>query len=125
LGHGNGTGIGSGTGGGLGPGEGGGTGGGAFRAGVNGVGMPTCYYRPDPQYSEEARKAKYAGTVLVDVLITLDGRVTNPVLIKSPGLGLDEKTIETVLKWKCKPALGPNGKPVPTRVNVEVTYRLF
>src|SRR5256885_7844878 len=51
-----------GSGGGLGPGEGGGTGGGAFRAGVNGVGVPICLYCPIPQYSDEARKAKYQGT---------------------------------------------------------------
>jgi protein TonB len=125
IGTGEGGGIGSGGGAGLGPGEGGGTGGGAFRAGVNGVGMPSCYYKPDPPYSEEARKAKYAGTVLVDVLITLDGRVTNPQIITSPGLGLDEKTIETVRTWRCKPAIGPNGKPVPTKVNIEVVFRLF
>src|SRR5260370_25623938 len=58
LGNGNGTGIGSGSGGGLGPAEGGGTGGGVFRAGLTGVGSPLCIYCPQPEYSEEARKAK-------------------------------------------------------------------
>ena len=125
LGHGNGTGIGSGTGGGLGPGEGGGTGGGAFRAGVNGVGVPTCYYKPDPPYSEEARKAKYQGIVVVEVIIETDDRVTNVRVAKSPGLGLDEKTIETVRTWRCKAATGPSGKPVRTSVPIEVSFRLF
>lgn len=125
LGHGNGTGIGSGTGGGLGPGEGGGTGGDAFRAGVNGVGTPSCYFMPNPPYSDEARKAKYAGTVLVDVVITTDGRVVNPHVIKSPGLGLDEVTINTLRTWRCKPANGPNGKPVPVELSVEVAFRLY
>jgi TonB family protein len=125
LGHGNGTGIGSGTGGGLGPGEGGGTGGGAFRAGVNGVGMPTCIYCPDPQYSDEARKAKYQGVVVLMVIITLDGRATDIHVAKSPGLGLDEKAIEAVRQWKFRPAVGPNGKIVPTQVPIEVTFRLF
>jgi len=125
LGHGNGTGIGSGTGGGLGPGEGGGTGGGAFRAGVNGVGVPTCYYKPDPPYSEEARKAKYQGIVVVEVIIETDDRVTNVHVVKSPGLGLDEKTIETVRTWRCKAASGPGGKPVRTSVPIEVSFRLF
>jgi len=125
LGHGNGTGIGSGTGGGLGPGEGGGTGGGAFRAGVNGVGVPTCYYKPDPPYSEEARKAKYQGIVVVEVIIETDDRVTNVRVAKSPGLGLDEKTIETVRTWRCKAATGPGGKPVRTSVPIEVSFRLF
>jgi len=125
LGHGNGTGIGSGSGGGLGPGEGGGTGGGAFRAGVNGVGMPSCIYCPDPQYSDEARKAKYQGVVVLMVVITLDGRATNIQVVKSPGLGLDEKAIEAVRQWKFRPAVGPGGKSVPTQVPIEVTFRLF
>src|SRR6202040_564646 len=99
LGHGNGTGIGSGTGGGLGPGEGGGTGGGGFRAGGNGVGSPSCFYMPGPPYSDDARKAKYSGTVLVEAVVTVDGKLTNPRVIKSPGLGLDETTVNTLRPW--------------------------
>ena len=125
IGTGEGGGIGSGTGGGLGPGEGGGTGGGAFRAGVNGVGLPSCFYMPNPPYSDEARKAKYSGTVLVEAIVTVDGRVTNPRVLKSPGLGLDESTINTLRTWRCKPANGPNGKPVNVQVPFEVTFRLY
>ena len=125
LGNGNGTGIGSGSGGGLGPGEGGGTGGGAFRAGVNGVGVPVCLYCPIPQYSDEARKAKYQGTVVLQVTITTDGRAVNISVVKGPGLGLEEKAIEAVKGWKFKPAVGPNGKIVPTLVPIEVTFRLY
>jgi protein TonB len=125
IGTGEGGGIGSGSGGGLGPGEGGGTGGGAFRAGVNGVGSPSCFYMPNPPYSEEARKAKYSGVVLVDAVVTVDGRVTEPRVIKSPGLGLDDTTVQTMRTWRCKAALGPNGHPVPTRVQFEVNFRLY
>lgn len=125
LGHGNGTGIGSGTGGGLGPGEGGGTGGGEFRAGVNGVGTPSCIYCPDPQYSDEARKAKWQGTVVLDVVISSDGRAIKITPIKGPGLGLEEKAVEAVRQWRFRPALGPNGKPVNVRIPIEVTFRLF
>jgi periplasmic protein TonB len=125
LGHGNGTGIGSGTGGGLGPGEGGGTGGGAFRAGVNGVGTPSCIYCPEPPYSDEARKAKWQGTVVLNVIITADGRAISITPVKDPGLGLAEKAIEAVRQWKFKPAVGPNGKPVNVSIPIEVTFRLF
>jgi TonB family protein len=118
-------GIGSGSGGGLGPGEGGGTGGGAFRAGVNGVGVPICLYCPIPQYSDEARKAKYQGTVVLQVTITTDGRAINISVVKGPGLGLEEKAIEAVKGWKFKPAVGPSGRPVPTIVPIEVTFRLY
>jgi periplasmic protein TonB len=125
LGNGNGSGIGSGSGGGLGPGEGGGTGGGAFRAGVNGVGVPVCLYCPIPQYSDEARKAKYQGSVVLDVTITPDGRAIDVRIVKDPGLGLGEKAVEAVKGWKFKPAAGPSGKIIPVRVNIEVTFRLY
>jgi len=118
-------GIGSGAGGGLGPGEGGGTGGGVFRAGVNGVGAPQCIYCPQPEYSDEARKAKYQGTVLLDVTVTADGRVINPVVIKGPGLGLEEKALSQVRNWKMRAAVGPNGRPVNSRVQIEVTFHLY
>lgn len=125
IGTGNGTGIGSGGGAGLGPGETAGTGGGAFRAGVNGVGSPQCIYCPQPEYSDEARKAKYQGTVLLDVTVTADGRVLNPVVIKGPGLGLEEKALAQVRNWKMRAALGPGGKPVSCRVQIEVTFHLY
>jgi protein TonB len=118
-------GIGSGNGAGLGPGETAGTGGGAFRAGVNGVGRPECIFCPDPEYSDEARKAKYQGTVLLDVTVTTDGRVINPVVLKGPGLGMEEKALAQVRNWKLRPALGPGGKPVTCRVQIEVTFHLY
>jgi TonB family protein len=125
IGSGEGGGIGSGSGGGLGPGEGGGTGGGAFHAGVNGVGMPSCFYMPNPPYSEEARKAKYSGIVLVEAVVELSGQLSRMRLIKSPGLGLDENTLQTLKTWRCKPATGPGGKPVPVIVTFEVNFRLY
>ena len=125
IGSGTGTGIGSGSGGGLGPGSGGGTGGGAFRPGTGGVGYPVCVYCPDPKYSEEARKAKYQGTVVLQAVITVDGRVTEVQVVKGPGLGLEEKAIEAVKDWRLKPAMGPNGKPVPVIVPLEITFRLL
>jgi periplasmic protein TonB len=125
FGTGEGGGIGSGNGGGLGPGSGGGTGGAMFRAGTDGVGQPQCIYCPPPDYSDEARKAKYQGTVMLEVTITADGRVVDPVVIKGPGLGLEEKAIERVRQWKMRAAPGPNGKPVTCRAPIEVVFRLY
>ena len=125
IGSGTGTGIGSGDGGGLGPGSGGGTGGGAYRPGVGGVGQPTCVYCPDPKYSEEARKAKFSGIVVLQAVITADGRATEIQVVKGPGLGLEEKAIEAAKLWRFKPAPGPNGKPVPVIVELEITFRLL
>src|SRR5438477_12007714 len=75
IGSGNGTGVGSGDGGGLGPGSGGGTGGGAFSVGGN-VSAPIPIYKPEPPYSEEARKAKYKGTVVLWIVVEALGVVT-------------------------------------------------
>ena len=125
IGTGTGGGIGSGRGGGLGPGEGGGTGGGPFRPGTGGVGEPTCAYCPQPTYSEEARKAKYMGVVVLQVVVTADGRATQIEVVKGPGLGLEEKAVDAVKQWRFKPALGPNGKPVATLVTIEVNFRLL
>ena len=126
MGTGSGGGIGSGTGGGLGPGSGGGTGGGAYRAGENGVGSPTCQFCPRPEYSEDARKARFTGTVTVQVLVLPNGRAGEVKLIRGVGMGLDEKAIEIVKsQWVFKPAYGPNGKPVPTLINVEISFQLY
>jgi protein TonB len=123
IGSGEGTGIGSGKGGGLGPGEGGGTGGGLYSVGGN-VTAPIPIYKPEPAYSEEARKAKYQGTVVLWIVVDTQGNVTDERVVKPLGLGLDEKAVEAVKTWKFKPALR-NGVPVPVRVMVEVTFRLF
>ena len=125
MGSGDGGGIGSGSGGGLGPGTGGGTGGGAFRPGTGGVGYPSCLYCPEPQYSEDARKAKFQGIVVLSVIIQPDGHATNIQVVKGAGLGLDEKAIDAVRTWRFKPAVGPNGTPVATITPIEVNFRLL
>ncbi|HEV2492462.1 MAG TPA: TonB family protein [Terriglobia bacterium] len=123
IGSGEGTGIGSGSGGGLGPGSGGGTGGGAYTVGGN-VSAPIPIYKPEPPYSEEARKAKYQGTVVLWIVVDAQGNVTDARVVKPLGLGLDEKAVETVRTWKFKPAMR-SGTPVPVKVMVEVSFRLF
>src|SRR6266576_4025893 len=103
VGSGSGGGIGSGTGRGLGPGFGAGTGGGAFRVG-GGVSPPKAIYQPDPEYSEEARKAKYQGVVVLAMVIGPDGRPRDIRVQRSLGLGLDEKAMEAVRSWRFEPA---------------------
>jgi TonB family protein len=93
-----------------------------LRAGVNGVGMPRCEYCPDPEYSKEAKKKKYEGVVVLLAVVTTEGKATNINVAKSPELGLDEKAIEAVRKWRFKPAM-KDGKPVPAQVPIEVTFR--
>ena len=118
-------GLGAGEGPGLGPGIDGGKGGDIFRPGKQGVGWPACFYSPQPPYTDEARQAKYSGTVLVDAVVTADGRVNPTRVLKNPGLGLDDSVINTLKTWRCKPALGPGRRPVPVAVPFEVAFRLF
>jgi len=89
------------------------------------VGYPECAYCPSPIYSDEARKAKYQGVVVLQAVITPDGRAININVVKGPGLGLEERAIDKVREWRFKPALGPGGKPVPVSVIIEVTFRLL
>ena len=123
IGNGKGGGIGSGDGAGFGPGSGGGFGGGAFRVG-GGVSQPAVVYKVDPEYSEEARKAKYSGTVLLQLDVGIDGKANSIKVVKGVGLGLDEKAIEAVQKWKFTPGK-KNGQPVPVYATVEVNFRLL
>ena len=97
--------------------------GGISRAGTGGISVPQCIYCPPPDYSKEARKAKLQGTVTLLVTVTTDGHATNMSVTKDPGMGLAEKAIEAVTRWRFKPAVGPNGQPVPVIVPIEITFR--
>jgi TonB family protein len=123
IGDGSGGGVGSGKGGGFGPGEGGGIGGGVYRIG-GGVSQPVPIFRPEPEYSEEARKAKYQGVVLLAIVIDEKGNPRDLRVVRPLGLGLDEKAIEAVQKWRFRPGY-LNGKPVAVAATVEVNFRLL
>lgn len=94
-------------------------------AGKNGFGTPICEYCPNPPYPEEARRVKYQGVVVMEVIVGADGRVAAARVVSSPGLGMDGKAVETVRNWHFRPALGPAGKPTAVSVLVEVTFRLL
>ena len=123
IGTGSGGGIGSGRGPGVGPGTGGGIGGGVFRVG-GGVSAPRAIYAPDPEYSEEARKAKFQGTVILWAVIGPDGRAHDIRVSRTLGMGLDQKAIEAVRKWRFEPAM-KDGQPVAVQINIEVNFRLY
>lgn len=123
IGTGRGTGVGSGRGPGVGPGSGGGIGGGVFRIG-GGVSAPRLTYKVEPEYSEEARKAKYQGTVVLAIEVWPDGKAHNIRVIRSLGLGLDQKAIDAVQRWRFVPGK-KDTLPVKVRANVEVNFRLL
>ncbi|MEO8869890.1 MAG: energy transducer TonB [Granulicella sp.] len=123
MGNGRGTGLGSGSGSGLGPGSGGNTGGGPRRIG-GGVSAPQLIFSVEPEFSEEARKAKVAGNVLVNLWVDERGLPQHVHVIRGVGMGLDEKAVAAVRQYKFKPAM-ENGKPVLVELNVEVNFQIF
>jgi protein TonB len=124
LGNGKGTGLGSGDGPGYGPGWGGNIGGGPRRIG-GAVSAPIPLFEPDAEFSDEARRAKYQGVCIVQIIVDAQGNPQNPRVVRALGMGLDEKAIEAVMKYKFKPAR-ENGKPVAVwPVNIEVNFRLY
>jgi len=123
LGNGHGTGLGSGNGTGIGPGSGGNMGGGIRRIG-GGVAAPIVLFAPEPEFSEEARKAKTAGNVLVYLQVDTNGRPMHVRVLRGIGMGLDEKAVEAVSHYKFKPAM-ENGHPVTVEMQVEVNFEIF
>jgi TonB family protein len=122
IGTGQGRGIGEGKGPGVGPGEGGGVGGGVFRVG-GGVTPPTVLQRVEPQYSEEARKARYQGTVVLEAIVRRDGTCDIIRVVRSLGFGLDENAMQALRQWRFRPGLR-NGVPVDVSLNIEVNFNL-
>jgi periplasmic protein TonB len=123
FGNGRGGGIGSGNGNGVGPGEGGGYGGGLMRPG-GGVSAPQVIYSVDPEFSDEARRAKYQGICVVSVIVDAQGNPQRVHVIRPLGMGLDEKAVEAVRQYKFKPAYY-QGHPVAVEVNIEVNFRIY
>jgi len=127
-GPGSGGGMGSGKNGGVGPGDGA-----RFGPG-NGDGIPgslrgkltapQLIYQIDPEFSEEARRAKINGTVILVVDVDTEGHIANVRIAKSLGMGLDEKAMEAVLRWKFRPGR-QNGKPVTMPARIEVNFHLL
>jgi protein TonB len=124
IGTGSGGGAGAGNGAGIGNGSGGNFGGGNYRPGVNGVSDPTLIYSIEPEFSDEARKARYQGVVLVGLTVGADGLPKNAHILHALGMGLDEKAIEAVKQYRFKPAM-KDGKPVPVTIAVEVNFHIY
>jgi len=123
LGNGSGGGIGSGSGNGIGPGSGGNTGGGVMHVGGS-VKPPVLTFSVDPEFSEEARKAKFSGNVQVYLYVDEQGNPSHVRVVRGVGMGLDEKAVEAVRQYKFKPAM-QNGKPVKVDLYIDVNFQIF
>ena len=114
-----------GIGGGPGPGIGNGPGPGTISYKALGITQePRLLHSEEPEYTDEARRARHQGSVLLAIDVDVNGRVTNIRVIRSLGLGLDEKAIAAVQKWKFRPAMA-GGRPVTAPAQVQVTFHLL
>lgn len=90
----------------------------------NGVSNPIPINKPEPRYSEEARKARVEGTVMLSLVVDPEGNTRNIKVVRSLEPSLDQKAIEAVSQWKFKPGL-KDGTPVAVQAQIEVTFRLL
>ena len=95
-----------------------------YPAGKMGVTVPQVIFDPEPSFSDEARKAKAQGIVMLVLVVGKDGRPYDLRIGQSLGMGLDEKAIEAVQRWRFRPAT-LNGQPVATQIAVQVDFRLY
>lgn len=123
IGSGSGGGVGVGHGPGVGAGSGGGFGGGVYKVG-GGISAPTAISAPDPDYTEEARRAKKQGTCVLWLIVDSGGHPRDIRVARGLGFGLDAKAVEAVKQWRFQPAL-KDGRPVDVQISVEVEFHLY
>jgi TonB family protein len=122
IGQGLGGGIGAGHGSGAGPGSGGGYGGGLMNVG-GGVAAPEVLHSVEPEFTEDARRANFQGSVSIKLIVDSQGNPQNVQLVRHLGMGLDEKAIEAVRQYKFKPAMY-QGHPVSVQIVIEMNFHL-
>jgi TonB family protein len=122
FGQGMGGGIGAGHGNGVGPGSGGGYGGGLMSVG-GGVSAPVVIHSVQPEFTDDARRANYQGSVSIKLIVDSQGNPQDVRLASHLGMGLEEKAIEAVRQYKFKPAMY-QGHAVSVQIVIDVDFHL-
>lgn len=123
IGSGKSGGVGSGSGAGVGPGEGGGYGGGLYHVG-GGVAPPRLIYKVDAEFSDAARKAKFQGECVVEIIVDTNGMPRDPRVVQALGMGLDQKALDAVKQYRFKPAMLGH-QPVAVKIDVLVDFHIY
>jgi hypothetical protein len=95
-----------------------------YRAGGQGVGLPKCFYTPNPPYTDEARKFRMSGTVLLLALVEANGSLKPLRIERGLPFGINDYSSKIMVTWKCSPVL-LDGNPVAVIVPMEITFRLY
>lgn len=88
-----------------------------------GMQPPNAIYAPDPDYSKAARAVKRQAVSVLGMIVEADGTPSDIWVKRKSGLGLDQMAVETLRKWKLRPAM-KNGKPVAVPATIEVAFHL-
>jgi len=88
-----------------------------------GISAPTVIKRVEPRYTDEARQARLAGTVILQAVIKTNGTADILKVVKPLPLGLTESAVEAIQQWRFRPAVR-NGKEIPVPTNIEVVFNL-
>ena len=89
-----------------------------------GVKAPVVISSAEPEFSEEARRNKMGGNVLVHVVVNEQGLPTRVRVVRGLGLGLDENAVKAVKTYRFKPAM-EDGKAVAVEITVSVNFQIF
>ena len=84
---------------------------------------PHCAQR-DPEYTDAARRVKFRGNVVLQVVFSKEGQVLATQPLKGAPFGLNQSAERAVRLWRCQPAT-KNGQPVAVLVPIESTFRIF
>lgn len=94
-----------------------------YRAG-SAVKVPVLTFQPDAEFSDEARRKHYQGVCIIALIVDPKGNPQNAHVIRALGMGLDQKAMEAVRRYRFKPATF-DGKPVPVLITVEIDFHLY
>lgn len=92
--------------------------------GSGGVTSPSCFYMPNPPYSDGARKLKISGWIMAEAVINSEGRLESIRMVRGLPGGLNGTTMEIMRSWRCHPSL-KEGKPVPVVARFEMNFRMY
>ena len=95
-----------------------------YRLGAKGTTLPSCTYMPNPLYSEAARKLRVEGSLMIEAIVTTEGKLEDLRIVRGLPGGLNENALATLKTWRCSPAM-KDQNPVPVVVPFEVNFRLY
>lgn len=89
-----------------------------------GIEPPRCSYMPNPEFTDAARAVKFNGALIVEAIVTKQGRVEEARISRGLPYGLNQNSMTTLKSWRCEPAT-KNGEPLAVVVPFEVSFRLY